>query len=115
METIAVETDFLGINYYSRAIKRDEKATDNLPVTVHSTGVMTEMGWEVDPDVLEKLLIELRDNYSPKSILITENGAAYGTAPDKNGVIDDAERQNYFRGHFAAVGRARDLGVPVDG
>ena len=115
METIAVETDFLGINYYSRAIIRDEKSTDNLPVTVHSTGVMTEMGWEVVPDALEKLLIDLRDNYSPKSILITENGAAYGTAPDKNGVIDDAERQNYFRGHIAAVGRARDAGVQVDG
>lgn len=115
METISVETDFLGINYYSRAIIRDEKSTDNLPVTVHSTGVMTEMGWEVVPDALEKLLIDLRDNYSPKSIIITENGAAYGTAPDKNGVIDDAERQNYFRGHIAAVGRARDAGVPVDG
>ena len=115
MEAMAVPTDFLGINYYSRAIIRDEKAAENLPAVVQSTGVATEMGWEVVPEALEKLLIDLRDEYGPKSILITENGAAYGTAPDGAGVIDDVERQAYFRGHIAAVGRARDAGVPVDG
>jgi beta-glucosidase len=115
MEAMAFPTDFLGINYYSRAIIRDEKAEGNLPAVVQSTGVATEMGWEVVPEALEKLLIDLRDEYGPKSILITENGAAYGTAPDGAGVIDDVERQAYFRGHIAAVGRARDAGVPVDG
>jgi beta-glucosidase len=115
MEAMAVPTDFLGINYYSRAIIRDEKAAENLPAEVLSTGIATEMGWEVVPEALEKLLVDLRDEYGPKSILITENGAAYGTTPDADGVIHDEERQDYFRGHIAAVARARDAGVPVDG
>ena len=115
MEAMAVATDFLGINYYSRAIIRDDKAADNLPAAVHSTGVATEMGWEVVPDALEKLLCDLRDEYAPRSILITENGAAYGTPPDADGVVHDEARRQYFEGHIAAVARARAKGVPVDG
>jgi len=115
LETIAAATDFLGINYYSRAIIRDESAADNEPVTLKSTGVVTDMGWEVHADSLRLLLHRVAEDYSPAAIYITENGAAYPTEPDADGRVRDVERQAYLESHVDAVHAARSEGVPVDG
>ena len=44
--------DFLGLNYYSRAVIRDEKAETNDPVLRKQDGPRTDMGWEVHPESL---------------------------------------------------------------
>jgi len=117
VETIAVPTDFLGINYYSRAVIRDETAEDNLPQTEFQAPKEehTEMGWEVHPESLEKLLIRLHTEYHPPALYITENGASYSTAPDRDGRIRDAQRQDYLHSHLEAVHRATEAGAPVAG
>ena len=115
LATIATPTDFLGINYYSRAILRDDNAQDNLPVTLESTGNVTDMGWEVHADSLRLLLHRLDRDYRPPSMYITENGAAYPTLPDADGRVRDVEREAYLRAHIDAVEQARREGVPVDG
>lgn len=115
LQTIAVPTDFLGINYYSRAILRDASAADNLPVTLESTGNVTDMGWEVHAESLRLLLHRLDRDYRPPSMYITENGAAYPTVPDADGRVRDVEREAYLRSHVEAVEQARREGVPVDG
>ena len=115
LDTIAVPTDFLGINYYSRGIIRDEEAEDNDPVTLESSGVVTDMDWEVAPDALRLLLHRVHEDYAPGSIHITENGAAYPTAPDADGRVRDVEREAYLKSHIEALAEAKSAGVPVDG
>jgi beta-glucosidase len=48
-------------------------------------------------------------------VLITENGAAYADAPDKNGKVEDEDRIAFIRDHIGAVGRAKAAGCNVRG
>ena len=88
LKTISTETDFLGVNYYSRAIVRNKKVPKekNLPVEI-KTGNKTDFGWEIHPDSFYKLLIRIKNDYSLKKIYITENGCSYKIGPDKNKII----------------------------
>ena len=74
LDIIATETDFLGINYYSRAVIRDDKSENNLPQAVFQTENVTDMGWEVWPLGLENILVRLKEDYAPPAIQVTENG-----------------------------------------
>jgi len=76
---------------------------------------LTDMGWEVYPDGLTGLLERLQQEYHPRSIYITENGAAYADGPDETGRIADRRRIDYLRGHIRACHSAIALGVPVAG
>jgi beta-glucosidase len=116
-EALASHTDFLGVNYYSRAVLRDEEAADNLPPTnlIAPESEWTEMAWEVYPDGLYSLLNRLHFDYAPLKIYITENGASYSDGPDGNGRVADQRRLDYLRGHFSAAHRAIQNGVPLAG
>ncbi|MCP4423590.1 MAG: beta-glucosidase [Chloroflexi bacterium] len=115
LAAIATQTDFLGVNYYARAIMRDETAVDNLPRAVFPVEPPTEMGWEVCPDSLYDLLNRLHFEYQIPKLYLTENGASYSDGPDENGRIADARRQTYLRDHFIAAHRAIQNGVPLAG
>ena len=117
LETIAVETDFLGINYYSRAVIRSTEVSeaDNLPREVFDDGPRTAFNWEVHAPSLESLLLRLTYEYGSTQIIITENGASYPTAPNRDGYIPDIERQTYFAEHIAACAKALQQGVPLMG
>jgi beta-glucosidase len=108
MEIIATETDFLGVNYYSRLAFQDESSGG--PKLER-----TEMGWEVYPDGLYRLLNRLYFEYQPAKLYITENGASYSDAPDGNGQVHDKRRLDYLRRHFATAHRAIQCGVPLAG
>jgi beta-glucosidase len=73
------------------------------------------MGWEVHPQSLTDILVRLKDDYAPKAIYITENGAAYDDPAPVNGIVHDPERVAYFDGHIKAVEEASAHGVPVMG
>jgi beta-glucosidase len=122
-EAIAAPTDFLGVNYYTRSIVRDEEAADNLPQThfpdlpkcdMHN-GLWKPIYWEIYPEGLYRLLNRLHFEYGPAKIYITENGTSFSDGPDANGRIADIRRRNYLRDHIAAVHRAMDNGVPLAG
>ena len=61
------------------------------------------------------ILVRVHEDYQPKSIYITENGAAYSTGPDEDGVVRDVKRQSYLERHVQACEAAIDQGVPLDG
>ena len=46
-------------------------------------------------------------------IYITENGCAYPTGPDENGVVDDQPRIDYLDAHLRAVARRHRATVPT--
>ena len=115
LEAIAVPTDFLGVNYYTRAIARAEEVENNLEPTIWTREDQTEMGWEVYPEGLYTLLNRLHFEYHPGLLYITENGASYSTGPDENGRVPDEERLSYLRDHFRSAHRALENGVPLAG
>jgi beta-glucosidase len=117
LRAIATRTDYLGINYYSRAVMRSTAIPedDNLPPAVVATDDRTDMGWEVAPDGLLTILRRVHADYAPPRIYITENGAAYGTAPDEQGRVRDVSRQRYLWTHFAAAHAAIAEGIPLAG
>jgi beta-glucosidase len=117
LTAIAVATDCLGVNYYTRSIQRSRAVPEsaNQPPTITRRDNVTDMGWEVFPEGLEFLLLRLHRDYGVRRIYVTENGAAYGDAPDEAGRIADTRRLAYLRDHFAAAHRAIGAGVPLAG
>ena len=122
MDAIAVQTDFLGVNYYTRLVVRDQNIPEeqNLPQTVfqapRNDSDWQEMpDWEVYPDGLFNVLSRLYLEYQVPQFYITENGASWSDGPDANGRVHDQRRVNYLREHFAAARRAMQIGVPLKG
>jgi beta-glucosidase len=108
LAAIASRTDFLGVNYYTRAIVGARGAAP--PV-----GPVTDMGWEVFPSGMTDLLVRVHEAYAPGPILVTENGAAYADVPDGEGAVHDGERVEFLRAHVHALAAARARGAPVEG
>ena len=117
LETIATPTDFLGVNYYSRAVIRSSAIpeAENAPRTVIASTDQTDMGWEVAPGGLLAILRRVHREYAPPRIFVTENGAAYDTAPDATGRVRDVERQRYLWTHLEAAHAAISEGIPLAG
>jgi beta-glucosidase len=119
MQAIAMPTDFLGVNYYTRFITREHNKPDNLPeeTTASPEGKehWTDMGWEVYPDGLFNVLAWLYFDYQPAKIFITENGASYSDGPDAEGRVHDHQRIDYLHSHFTAAHRAVQAGIPLEG
>jgi len=115
-KVISEPTDFLGINYYSRAIIRCSKTEKhkNLPVEI-VPGEKTKFDWEVFPKGLEELLLRINKDYSPKSLFITENGASYDSNIQGMEDINDSKRIEYLESHILACKNALDQGVPLEG
>jgi beta-glucosidase len=113
LAAIAVETDFLGVNYYTRDRITVDAAGE--PVSAKPEREVTDIGWEIYADGLRTLLLRLRDEYAPKRMYITENGAAYHTRPDASGRVHDVERKRYLHAHLGAVLGAYRAGAPLAG
>ena len=116
LEVASVPVDFIGINYYHRNVVRSEKVSeaDNAPRTVFS-GDVTEMGWEVHPESLYKMLGRLYFDYDFPAIYITENGAAYVDEVSADGEVHDPKRVTYYVRHLEQVHRAIEAGIPMKG
>jgi beta-glucosidase len=117
LDTIAVPTDFLGINYYSRAVVRSDEIpeSENIPREVFDAPAeeRTDFNWEVHPESLVRLLRRVHADYAPAQIAITENGCSYATAPDSEGRIRDVRRRRFFHDHLVACHEAIEAGVPL--
>jgi beta-glucosidase len=116
LETIAVPTDFLGLNYYSRATVRADPNDEPFgAASVDEPGERTDLGWLVAPEGLYDLLTRVWRDHGPKRIYITENGAAFPDAVAPDGAVHDGRRLAYLRAHVLAAARAMEEGVPLRG
>mgnify|MGYP006289244447 CR=1 FL=1 len=116
MDLISKDIDFLGINYYTRAVSKYGDEKDSLAVqNIKPEGKKyTEMGWEVYPEGLYDLLTEIKDEYGDTPLYITENGAAFKDELS-NGEVKDDERLDYLKEHFKAAHKAIEDGVNLKG
>ncbi|MFT3850607.1 MAG: family 1 glycosylhydrolase [Propionivibrio sp.] len=114
METIAAPIDYLGINYYFRTSLKSDGANGFIEVPVDDVET-TQLGWEVHPDGLGRLLVEFKDTYANlPPIYITESGMA---SDDQvvDGEVVDTQRIGFIGGHLWAIDQAMREGVDVCG
>ncbi|MEY5048064.1 MAG: hypothetical protein RLZZ175_1423 [Bacteroidota bacterium] len=110
--------DFIGIQNYTREIVTHSYLTPFLQaklVKAADRGVHhTQMGWEVHPQAINKLLHKFNAYEGVKKIIVSENGAAF---PDvvSNNRVHDKHRVEYLQSHIKQVLKAKKQGVKVKG
>jgi len=120
MEIISSPFDFLGVNYYFRTLPIAWANREALTFeSRHNEGAeYTDIGWEVYPEGLYKLLHRIHRDYKPAKIYITENGAAYNDALEETSeglAVHDNGRLKYLHDHIEAALKALNEGVPLAG
>lgn len=110
MALIAARNDFLGVNYYTPT-----RVSAKAGIVRNPHADYTLMDWEVEPQGLHQVLMQLhRDSRGRLPLYITENGASYADKLE-NGRIHDDRRTAYLKGHFAATLRAIHDGADLRG
>ncbi|MBS4753344.1 family 1 glycosylhydrolase [Nocardioides sp. zg-ZUI104] len=142
LELIGAPLDFLGVNYYhgdapstraastgrdllgSRVAHPERPTRSPFPggddMVFPRRGLpVTGLDWEVQPEGLHRLLVELDRDYDLPPVYVTENGAAYDDVlgVDETGAecVEDVERVAFFDAHLRAVRAALADGVDVRG
>lgn len=112
----AAPIDFLGINYYTRMVMRHDP---NFPILqaaqVLPAGSEYSQMWEIYPQGLYDLVLQVHREYWPGRILITENGIPVPDDLDYDGEVRDYRRIQYLRDHLAQTHRLIQEGVPIEG
>ena len=104
--------DYLGVNYYTRSFVAacSHDGFSILPPAADAP--VSAMGWEIFPNALRDLLLQLHRDYDLPPVQITENGMACDDALI-NGEVDDPVRVQYLQDHMNAVAEAMEAGVDV--
>lgn len=133
LATIHQPLDFLGVNYYSTVtVKMWDGVSERAMNDGHKDmggsawpgsrnveflpqdGPYTAMNWNIAPDGLEELLVDLGERFPDLPLMITENGAAFDDEVT-DGRVHDADRVDYLNRHFTAAHRAMQRGVNLQG
>jgi beta-glucosidase len=112
-DVISAPLDFLGVNNYTRFVV--SAGTDGPRFERDPEAKETDMGWEVFPEGLHRLLVRVAEDYAPPAIYVTENGAAFRDVRVHDGRVHDPERTVYLESYIDAVSRAIADGAPVNG
>ncbi len=118
MKLIREPIDFLGVNYYSRTVSQHDegKPPINVCAVPQVASHHTEMGWEVFPAGLTRILTWVKARYGDIPIYITENGSAFTDPPTSiDGRVHDPARLEYLRCHLQAAHAAIQQGVHLRG
>jgi beta-glucosidase len=122
-ERMKAKLDWIGINYYTRAIVTNAPARAGASPDAMlgyaerkcMSGPLTDIGWEVWPKGIYDIVSRISRDYDHPIIEITENGASYLDAPDAKGAVPDSRRVEFYRGHLLELRRAIQDGARVRG
>lgn len=114
-ELITRPTDFLGINSYNPQYAKADAGHPMGATVVEREGEHTAMGWIVEPQGFEDLLVRVQNDYAPQAIYVTENGAAFEDPQPVAGRVADPRRTSYIRRHLLAAHRAIAQGTNLKG
>ncbi|MEV4274402.1 GH1 family beta-glucosidase [Actinoplanes xinjiangensis] len=109
--------DVLGINFYTPSYvsaKPGQPAALDYPGSEgiafrKPVGPVTDMGWQIEPASLTRLLTRIHRDYPGTPLMITENGAAYPEG------VHDPLRIEYVDAHLRACHDALAAGVDLRG
>ncbi len=116
LATISAPLDWLGVNYYTRALYADDP-TAPWPAcrAIEGTLPKTAMGWEIRPEGLCEFLVRLSEGPAKGlPIYVTENGMA-GDDILEGGALHDPVRMGFIDGHLSAARDAIAQGVDLRG
>ncbi len=130
---VAAPLDVLGVNYYSPTLVRVWDGTSprehadghrrgaatpfvgcDRVEFAEQPGPYTAMGWPIDANGMDELLLRLHREYPDTPLMVTENGAAFDDVVE-DGRVRDERRITYLRDHIAAVEKACDADADVRG
>ena len=117
-EIIAENTDFLGLNYYTRRLVVNDDGDKHIKAKQvyrpHiKRGEFEE--WEWFPEGLYKVLINIKEQYGNIPVYITENGTSCDDKVTDDGCVHDPDRVEFYRRHFAAAWQAIQEGCDLRG
>ena len=126
METVRAPLDFIGINNYFRNMVSAKRTRSTKPgpaakifpaeITLGgNSGSKTDMGWEVYPHGLYEIVMRITKDYNRPVIEITENGCAYGDAPNQRGIDNDTRRIAFYSSYLRELAQAIKQGADVRG
>ncbi len=117
MSTMSRKVDFLGVNYYSRWIVKDNPREKILKLSFlkPEEAEYTHMEWEIYPRGIYEILRRVQEDYSPRAIYITENGAAFPDRLDEENKVKDEKRIDYLREHILFAHKAIEDGMRLKG
>ena len=99
--------DFFGLNYYSRdRINFNLFEKQPLVRSVTPGADLTDLGWEIYPEGMGRIIDKVHDRYPKLSIYLTENGMADAT---------DVKRIPFVREHLKEISSQIKNGVKVEG
>ena len=119
MERLTFDFDFIGLQHYFRAVVEQTYfmpylwAKEVSPLQ-RNVPIITEMGWEVYPDSMYRIIHQFSQYAGVKKIYITESGAAFFDTV-QNGAVHDPARVEYHQNYLHSVLRAKQDGLPVEG
>ncbi len=117
-DALKFDFDFIGLQNYFRVVGKwslfpPVMFASEVPAVKREVPV-NEMGFEVYPEGIYKILKQFGEYEGIRKIIVTENGVCY---PDKleNGMVHDLERIQFFKDYLINVLKAKQEGVPVEG
>ncbi len=118
LNLISQKIDWLGVNYYTRAVTAHDEA--NWPLKARTVkqplATYTETNWEVYPQGLTDALVWIKERYGDIPLYVTENGAAFFDPPvAEGGAVTDPLRVDYLKKHIRACSEAIRRGVDLRG
>jgi beta-glucosidase len=116
LATISRPLDFLGVNYYTRAVLRHDPAIPFIQASeIKPAGSEYSQMWEIYPAGMYDILWRVHNDYHPLAMYVTENGVCVPDGIDFDGRVRDERRIRYLRDHIAQVQRALQAGAPLKG
>jgi len=122
MEKVTFDFDFIGLQNYTRVVTKQSALIPFVganQVKPEKRGVvpdnLTEMGWEVYPEGIYKVIKQFAAYKNIPPIIITENGAAFSDTVESDGKIHDTKRIDFFKKYLGQVLRAKREGVDLRG
>ena len=111
--------DFMGLNYYTRSIAQAPASAGDAQrgyvfVPPAATKRLTDIGWEIYPEGLTRVVQNLMRDWPLPPLWITENGAADNTGIE-SGECNDAMRCDYLAMHFEQVSNLIRGGADIRG
>ena len=111
--------DFMGLNYYTRSIAQAPVGGRDLErgytfVAPTAPKPLTDIGWEIYPQGLTRVVENLQRQWPLPPLWITENGAADNTGVVR-GAVDDQMRCDYLQAHFAQLAELLRSGSDIRG
>ncbi len=103
---LSFDMDFIGVQNYTRELVSHSYFTPLIQARIIRAGrrnvPRTLMDWEIYPDSIYLVLKKYNSYPGIKSIIVTENGAAFDDVVE-DGVVNDVSRQQFLQDHIAQV------------